>query len=223
MRRDQAHVHFYDRTYRSSACQGVGLTPIDSVDSRQTQFRRRMVRISRHHRLPAAPGEAAGAPARPFPHQAHLAGDAPESPSAPSRKWTDVASGVLGLGLVGHDGGSARGEFAYNPGGARPLGLALPGTPHLLARALARRPSGRRRGHPGRPPTPPDVRFRIWRLTKPSANVDSVREGSPVHARRSSASATPRSCATRQRSTRVHVRWRLTPVPRRRRPRLGSA
>ena len=41
--------------------------------------------------------------------------------------------------------------------------------------------SGRRRGHPRRPPTPPYVRFRIRRFTKPSASIDGVREGSPVH------------------------------------------
>ena len=34
---------------------------------------------------------------------------------------------------------------------------------------------------PRRPPTPPYVRFRIRRFTKPSASVDGVREGSPVH------------------------------------------
>ena len=65
---------------------------------------------------------------------------------------------------------------------------------------------GRRRGHPRRPPTPPYVRFRIRRFTKPSASVDAVREGSPGHARQSSASSAPHSWATLPRSTRVRSR-----------------
>ena len=72
------------------------------------------------------------------------------------------------------------------------------------------RAPGRRRGHPRRPPTPPYVRFRIRRFTKPSASGDAVREDSPVHARQGSASATPRSCAKLPRSTRVRARWKLT-------------
>ena len=82
---------------------------------------------------------------------------------------------------------------------------------------------GRRRGHPRRPPTPPYVRFRIRRFTKPSASGDAVREGSPVHAQQSSASAAPRSCATLQRSTRVRARWRptATPDPHRARPAIS--
>ena len=47
---------------------------------------------------------------------------------------------------------------------------------------------GRRRGHPRRPPTPPYVRFRIRRFTKPSASGDAVREGSPVHGSTTSSS-----------------------------------
>jgi len=70
--------------------------------------------------------------------------------------------------------------------------------------------SGRRRGCPRRPPTPPYVRFRIRRFMKHTEAAADDQAVTRVQMYQRSAWETPRSYARRRSSTTGHARWRPT-------------
>ena len=101
--------------------------------------------------------------------------------------------------LLRHPSSSGKASPANH---SHPIGSLAPfGIVPSTLRCYVVAQSGRRWSHPHRPPTPPYVRFRIRRFTKQPASDDVVTGDSPVHARQSSVSGAPHSCATLRRST----------------------
>ena len=68
-------------------------------------------------------------------------------------------------------------------------------------------PSGRRRGHPRRPPTPPYVRVRIRRFMIESGSAGGYPPATPAPCGRRTTSGTRGSCGWPRRSTRHRARW----------------
>jgi len=68
-------------------------------------------------------------------------------------------------------------------------------TSRLLGTIFVR--SGRKRGHPRRPPTPPDVQFRIRRFMKPARSAAEHPAAKPVPCGRTKTSGRRRACAMR--------------------------
>ena len=68
--------------------------------------------------------------------------------------------------------------------------------------------SGRRRGYPRRPPTPPYVRFRIRRFIKDTGSAAGNPATRPTPNDQRRPSGTPRSCARPRRSTKPPDRFR---------------
>ena len=73
--------------------------------------------------------------------------------------------------------------------------------------------SGRRRDHSRRPPTPPDVRFRIRRFMKQTGSVAEFPATKPAPCGRTRTWDRLRSCARRRRSTTGRARWWPTATP----------
>ena len=71
----------------------------------------------------------------------------------------------------------------------------------------AYRKSGRRQGHPCRPPTPPDVPFGIRRFMKQTGSVAAYPATKPAPCGRTRTSDGQGSCERRRRSTTGHARW----------------
>ena len=73
--------------------------------------------------------------------------------------------------------------------------------------------SGRGPGHPGRPPIPPYVRFRIRRFMKHAGGAAPYRAATPAPDGRTRTWERPRSYATHRRSTTGHARFGPSAMP----------